>query len=374
MLPRRYQRGIAFSVVLAAAIYLGLILYSGGFTDLRAALQRFPWWGVPAACGLAAANWLIRFLKWERYRKLLGVKITVRQSILVYFSGFCLSITPGKMGEAYKSLLIKRLDGTPISRTAMIVIAERLTDLLALVILMAAGGILTVAGGQRLSGAAEGPDYGRYVGWIALLTLVLCSTLLGVVFCDPLVRFGIRKLSAIPRLGKIQHKLSAFHEAGKTLLSPRQLIYPTVVSVISWSCEAIALYMIASLLTTGTLEPKDSVGAAVTLPLCFFAYSFSMIFGNIVIFLPAGVGPTEGALGWFLDHAGGLTKPEANTATLLFRACTLWLSVLTGMVAATVFERTYGRVDEPPAASPPSSFEGEPGLGAANVKSTTSRA
>jgi uncharacterized protein (TIRG00374 family) len=346
MLPRRYQRAVAFSVVLAGAVYLGLILYAGGFSDLRAALKRFPWWGIPAACGLAAGNWLIRFLKWERYRRLLGVKITTRQSLLVYFSGFCLSITPGKMGEAYKSLLIKRLDGSSISRTAMIVVAERLTDLLALVILMAVSGLLTIAGGQRLSGAAEGPDYGRYVGLLALLTLVLCSLLLGVVFCDPLVRQGIRLLASIPRLGKLHHKLEAFHEAGKTLLSPRQLLYPTAVSVVSWSCEAIALYMIAGLLTTGQVESQDSASAAVTLPLCFFAYSFSMIFGNLVLFLPAGVGPTEGALGWFLDHAAGLTKPEANTATLVFRACTLWFSVLTGMAAATLFERTYGRIDE----------------------------
>lgn len=346
MLPRRYQRGIAISVVLAGAIYLALILYAGGFADLMEALERFPWWGVPVTCALAAGNWIIRFLKWERYRKLLGVRITIRQSLLIYFSGFCLAITPGKMGEAYKSLLIKRLDGTPISRTAMIVVAERLTDLLALVTLMAAGGLWTVAGGQRLSGAAEGPDYGKYVGTLALVTLIGCVLLLAVVFCDPLVRLAIRAVARIPRLGRLHHKLTVFHDAGKTLLSPRQLLYPTAVSIASWSCEALALYCVASLLSTGTAEPQDSIGAAVTLPLCFFAYSFSMIFGNLVLFLPAGVGPTEGALGWFLDHAAGLTRPEANTATLLFRACTLWLSVLTGMAAATAFERTYGRPGE----------------------------
>jgi uncharacterized membrane protein YbhN (UPF0104 family) len=129
------------------------------------------------------------------------------------------------------------------------------------------------------------------------------------------------------------------------LLSPRQLVFPTILSVVSWSFEAVALFLIARWFSSGTIEPKDSPTAAVTVPLCFFAYGFSMIFGNIVIFLPAGVGATEGALGWFLDHAAGLTKPEANTSTLVFRACTLWLSVLIGMAAAAVFERTYGRVD-----------------------------
>lgn len=347
MLPRRYQRGIAVSVVLAGAIYLALIWYSGGLDDLRGALARFPWWGVPVTCALAAGNWAIRFLKWDRYRRVLGVRITLRQSILVYLSGFCLSITPGKMGEAYKSLLVKRLDGSPISRTAMIVVAERLTDLLALVILMGVGGVATVVGGQHLSGAPQGPDYGRYVAWLAIGTLVFCCMLLGVVFCDPLVSWIISRLARIPRFGKLHGKLTAFHEAGKALLSPRQLLYPTAVSVVSWGLEAVALFLIARWFSSGTVEAKDVPSAAVTLQLCAFAYAFSMIFGNIVIFLPAGVGATEGALGWFLDHAGGLTKPEANTSTLLFRACTLWLSVLIGMVAAATFERAYGRVEEP---------------------------
>src|SRR5262245_12979428 len=164
MIPRRYHRGIAVSVVLAAAIYLAFTLYSGGFEGLAHALLRFPWWGIPVACALAAVNWFVRFAKWERYRKLLGVRVTRGQSLLVYFAGFALSITPGKMGEAYKSLLLKRLDGSPVSRTAPIVVAERLTDLLGLVILMASFGAITVAGGQRLSGAGEGPDYGRYIG------------------------------------------------------------------------------------------------------------------------------------------------------------------------------------------------------------------
>lgn len=346
MLPRKYQRGIAFSVVLAAAIYLVLILYNGGVDGLRSALDRFPWWGVPIGCILAAGNWFIRFLKWERYRKLLGVKITTGQSLLVYFSGFALSITPGKMGEAYKSLLIKRLDGSPISRTAPIVVAERLTDLLGLVILMGASGILTLWSGQRLSGATSGPDYGRYIGLAAVGTLVLCILLLGVVFCDPLVMFMIKQMGRVSWLKKIEHKLISFHDATKILLSPKELVFPTLVSVASWSCEALALHFIAYQFSSDAAGPDDVPGARVTVALSFFSYSFSMIAGNILFLLPAGVGVTEGLLGWLLDHSAGLLKSSANSCSLLLRACTLWFAVLVGLVAAGLFERWYGQVDE----------------------------
>ena len=48
-------------------------------------------------------------------------------------------VTPGKVGEWLKCYLLRELHGTPFSRSAPIVIAERLTDSLGLVILGAAG-------------------------------------------------------------------------------------------------------------------------------------------------------------------------------------------------------------------------------------------
>ncbi len=348
MIPRRYQRGIAFSVVLAAAIYLVLILYSGGFTDLLQALERFPWWGVPVAIGLASINWFIRFLKWERYRTLLGVRISLRQSLLIYFAGFALSVTPGKMGEAYKSLLIKRIDGSPISRTAPIVIAERLTDLLGLVILMAGFGALTVWSGQRLSGAERGTDLGRWIGLLAVGTLLGCVALLVVLFSDSISDRLLRTVGRLPFVWRVRQKLEASRAASRTLLSVREVCIATVLSVFSWSGEALALFFIASRFSGDLPGLDDAPGAAVTLQLCFFAYSYGMIAGNLAIVLPAGVGLTEGLLGWLLDHAGGLSQASANSAALMLRACTLWAAVVLGLVAAGLFERWFGSVEESP--------------------------
>lgn len=352
MIPRRYQRGIAATVVLAAAFYLAIILYSGGWEDFRGALARLPAWSVPAACGLAFGNWLIRFVKWERYRRLLGVRLTRRQSLLIYFSGFALSITPGKMGEAYKSLLIKRIDGTPISRTATIVVAERLTDLLGLLILMAIAGLATVLGGQRLARTESGFDFGRTLGLLAVGTLVFCSLLLVAVLSDRVSNALLRVAGRLPLLRKVRGKLAAFHEASRTLLSPSQIVFPTAISVLSWSCEALALFVLARAFTGDVPGADDAPGAAVTAPLCAFAYCFSMIAGNLAVVLPAGLGVTEGLLGWLLDHSAGLARESAAATTILLRACTLWLAVLVGLVSAALFEKAYGRVDDPPVGEP----------------------
>ena len=59
----------------------------------------------------------------DRRRRLPGA-----ESALVYFAGLGMVVTPGKVGEWLKCYLLRELHGTPFSRSAPIIIAERLTD------------------------------------------------------------------------------------------------------------------------------------------------------------------------------------------------------------------------------------------------------
>ena len=79
-------------------------------------------------------------MKWEYYLRLIGVRgLSKRDSFLIFFSGLGMVITPGKVGEWLKSYLLREVHGTPIARSAPILIAERLTDSIALLIIAAAG-------------------------------------------------------------------------------------------------------------------------------------------------------------------------------------------------------------------------------------------
>ena len=64
-------------------------------------------------------------------------------SLLLFLSGFALTVTPGKVGEVLKSYLLRESFGQPIARTAPIVLAERLTDLIGLLLLTLLGGVST---------------------------------------------------------------------------------------------------------------------------------------------------------------------------------------------------------------------------------------
>ena len=48
-------------------------------------------------------------------------------------------MTPGKVGEAVKAVLLRASHGIPVARTAPIVVAERVTDLIGLLLLAMVG-------------------------------------------------------------------------------------------------------------------------------------------------------------------------------------------------------------------------------------------
>src|SRR5262249_28251983 len=110
--------------------------------DIEQSLHQLDVAAVWVALGLASANYLIRFLKWEFYLGRLGISdVGKLDSLLIFLSGFVLTITPGKLGEVFKSAVLQRTHGVAIERTAPIVVAERLTDAIGVIVLILIGSL-----------------------------------------------------------------------------------------------------------------------------------------------------------------------------------------------------------------------------------------
>src|SRR6185436_19025491 len=73
------------------------------------------------------------------YLRRQGVRVPLASSAIVFGAGLSLSITPAKLGELVKSYLLRELHGVPATQTAPIVVAERVTDLVALLVLAVIG-------------------------------------------------------------------------------------------------------------------------------------------------------------------------------------------------------------------------------------------
>src|SRR5260221_12952983 len=113
-------------------------------------LARFRWEFLPLILGLTLFNYFGRFIKWQYYLRRLKISIDWRKSLLIFISGLSMAITPGKVGELLKCYLLKRSTGEAISRTSPIVVAERLTDGVAMIGLAATGLVLYSFGRELL--------------------------------------------------------------------------------------------------------------------------------------------------------------------------------------------------------------------------------
>ncbi len=310
MFAPRLVRRLLLATVLGGAVAVGLAL-SASLPATVEALGRFRWSLVPVVVGATLANYGLRYLKWDFYLRRLAVPLPRGQSLLVFLAGLTMSVTPGKLGELLKAFLVRDLVGTEISRTASVVMAERLTDVAGLLILSAVGLTALPHGGTLLLAVAVLLG----VAVIGLRTRWLAA------FADRLVQRG-------DRWARLAEPIRLFLGAGRTLLAPAALTWAVVLSVLSWFCECLAFYVVLHGLGLGT-----------PLRAATFIYAFASLAGAVSM-LPGGLGVAEGSLTGLLV-ALGTTLPDAAAATLLIRAATLWLAVALG--AATLGLAFRGR-------------------------------
>ena len=104
-MTRTLRRVLA--VMLVGVVLYGCFVLYAGCRDIAATLARYRWWTFAATLGLASINYGFRFLKWEYYLARLGVRgVRKPDSLLVFLSGFVLTVTPGKVGEVFKSAVL----------------------------------------------------------------------------------------------------------------------------------------------------------------------------------------------------------------------------------------------------------------------------
>jgi uncharacterized protein (TIRG00374 family) len=204
-------------------------------------------------------------------------------------------------------------DGVSAARTAPVVLAERLTDLLGLVVLASLG--------------VSAFDYGRPA---LAVTLVGVVALIWVVNQPRLVAWGLGWIERLPGKGPgIKVKLEEAYGSARRLLQVGPLSAATALSVISWGMEGAAFWVIL-----GALGGQEA-----TLQKAEFLFSMTTIFGAIS-FLPGGLGMTEGTMiGGLLWMGIFAQRGPAIAATYLIRLVTLWYGVGAGFIALFTYPR-----------------------------------
>lgn len=311
-------RGVALRRILVAML-LGVAVYGGfavwrGLGKMGDELARFQWWAFAAGCGLAFGNYLVRWLKWEFYLARLDIRGVGRlDSLLTYLSGFVLTVTPGKVGEVFKSLVLFETYGVPVARTAPIVVAERVTDVIGVVVLIVIGS-LGFSGGLFWAGLG------------ATAVLLLLVVVMNRALSTAIIRFVEKLPGPFRRIGP---KLHEAYDSLATLVRPANLILPTLLSIVAWALECTALWVILR-----------GFGQDTGLGLATFFYATSTLAGALVP-VPGGLGVTETSLQGQLQELGHVGATTATASMILVRFATLWFAVLVGFLSLSALKRRH---------------------------------
>lgn len=297
---------VALAVLFAALVFAALAIHSD-VNALRDTAKSFAASAFLAGLGLAAGNYALRIARWQYYLQVLGVRIPLGESSAVFLSSFVMSVTPGKVGEVFKSLLLYDSRGISFARTAPIVVAERLTDLIALVLLTALGSLAF--------------DNGVL---IACVGAALVGGLIMVCSYRPLGELCLRLAEKLPLLGRIAPKLRVAYDSLLEMTRPTPMLLGTAVALLAWGLECGSLYVIV----------HGFEGASIAWDGATFAYASSTILGAVAM-MPGGLGVTEITLTGVLHIIGGeaIPMPVATAATILVRIATLWFAVGIGVLA-----------------------------------------
>ncbi len=314
--PRRSRSssaGFAVTGLLLVLVVAGLVLF-GDVDQLGTALASFQWWLVPPILGLILAGYLVRFGRWHLYLGALAVPpLPVAMSALVFLSGFTMTVTPGKVGEVIKCVALRRLTGVPVSRTSAIVLAERLTDIVAMLAL-AAIGLVQFAYGRSLLGVI-------CLGVVAAILLLQRPHRMEQI---------LRVAEKWPVIGRFTGQATMFVAASETLLRPRVLVVGSALGIVSWAAECLALYAV--------LVGLGMPASWHLLLVATFVMATSTLLGAVSM-LPGGLGVADASVaGMLILLVGddGMTRGMAAAAALLIRFATLWFGTLLGFVALGV--------------------------------------
>lgn len=301
-------RRIVLATAGALALYVVLAVWSD-VASLRRVLEGFRWDWLPLALGLTLLNYLGRLAKWLWYLEVLRTGVPRPAGARIFGIGMAMVLTPGKVGELLKSVMVRSVSGAPLARTMPIVLAERLTDGLAMMLLAAVG--------------LWGFDDPR-IRLPALAALAAMVVVVAAVQVRPLAEWILGRGERFGPLAGPMRQARHFYESTYTLLGPRNLAISIAIGLVSWLCEGLAFYVV--LRGLGVAPGAHTALAAV------FVFSVATIVGAIVA-TPGGLGGVEGTLVVLSTALVGLDEATATAAALIVRLATLWFGVAIGLAS-----------------------------------------
>lgn len=279
--PRRATRvrAIALRIVAGLAIGAILVVMFVRLINLGAVFQHLGHLNlafVLLSGVVFLSAYVVRAFRWRQLLR--PCEVTVGRTIQIYqIATFLNWLLPVQGGELAKSMLLRRCNGIPVSRSLATVSMDKVMDLLPVLGLL----VLLPVAGLRLSGLL----WTILLLILGLLGLAVAALGLATWHRDWALSVLTRRLArSLPR--RVRHlaepSLAAFLDTARALMRrPKVLLIATVCTVAACSLDAFSC-----------LLGFKAVGVSLTVPVIFYGYTF-MSMASVLPTPPAHLGFTE---------------------------------------------------------------------------------
>ncbi len=338
---QKYRNQIIGSLMFMLAVGIGVIVFFNA-RDLAKKLGEFPVWLFVPVISLKFVNWVLRYFEWQYFLRVIGVKATLRgetlpatetspatvriqDSFILWMASLPLALSPGKAAEVVKALVFKNMTGVPATRTVPIIIAERLVDGIAVVLLVMVSAL--IGGGQLFE--SESISQG-YVQGLIVFAIVFMALVIAIVQVRPLALALIRWVGHLPFIGRFQHSLYVIYDSSYEMARLRHIARTVGFGVGAYFCDCVGFYLM--LLGLG-----ENASAALFVQ-AVFILGFSVVVSALSA-LPGGAGGRELTIGAMLSGIVAMEKSATGAAVLMIGIFQVWFGVMVGIMLALVFRK-----------------------------------
>lgn len=290
-------------LIIITVVFYAIIILSTDVNLLLDGIKNFKFQYLPIILSGVALHIFILGIKFHRLSANIGINIPFKESLKIFTAGLSLGITPIGMGTAIKSQILKNKYGKSISSTLPIIVVERWTELLSILILTT---ILLIWSSL----------------YVSIIVLIFGYAIIGlflVLTSNSKIFISIKKiLTKIKFVNKLLSNLDESRESFVKLNTKKNILEAIAWGLAAKFTHLVIIYYIFL-----------SYGIDLGFLLSGQIYYISLIFGTIT-FIPAGIVVTESSmLGLLVEH--NVTFAIATLIVIFTRIITMWLTTFIGI-------------------------------------------
>ena len=297
--------GNAILLIITSTIILyAIFLFVADFNLIQEKISNFKINYLPLILFLATLSLIPIFIKWNFLLKNCEIEVPLAKSLAVFLSGIAFDITPGKIGALMKSQILKTSSNIPRTKTAAIVLVEKVYDLIGAILASIIGIIIL------------GMDF--YLIIIAILAL---AVIFFFMFYRPASEIFFKRITKTKFFSKYVDNMSEFHTIVQKSTNVKAATVCILLGVTYWFIISSAAYYTLIAFDVNVLDYLTVLAI----------YTTSILLGAIS-FVPAGIGVAEGSIAG-LFTLNGIDVSTALILSVMIRVLTLWFSVCVGFIA-----------------------------------------